>query len=373
MRSASRAPGLDLYRGIACTMVVVYHLNGGRPIGLGQAAMELFFVLSGYLISRSLVRSVAERGYQGLREFAWRRICRLMPAMVGFLLGALLLNACGSAFSWSQFNVSAVAALTGWYNYLQAWREPVVLGFGGIWSLSLEEQFYLAAVGVILVLRLLTREPRHWLAILALGLLVGGAAFRIAAYLGAYQPPTGSYLSYLPPLRMWGFGFGVLLAAVEPRGESSRRLRPWAALAVVLGCVAAIWALIASVEEYSPRSFLLQWALIPAIGCVAIGVVPSVDPLLQEQRGVLAWSWGALRLVGLASYSIYLWHCLVVSAFVHFHLFGSRSAWWAMLGLSFASGLLSWYFIERRFYRFAPVRDSAAALPSRREAGTPPI
>jgi peptidoglycan/LPS O-acetylase OafA/YrhL len=207
------------------------------------------------------------------------------------------------------------------------------------------------------------KDSRRLLMVFALILLVGGAGFRIAAFIHVYQPKTGSYLSYLPPLRMWGFGLGVLVAAVEPTPQVTDRLSPWKSVLIVLGFIGFIYALVVSVEEYSPRAFFFQWALIPVAGGLAIWSTPFVDThllfyLSEARRRKSGWVVAStllngLRLVGLASYSIYLWHCLVISAFVHFQLAGMWWSCWVMAVLSLAMGLLSWHLIECRFYRFS--------------------
>ena len=106
---------LDLLRGLACGMVLVYHLNSWIPVGLGQAAMELFFVLSGYLIAKSLTKSVERGGWSGVGEFAVRRMRRLMPAMGGFIVGALLLNWWLNPVDPERLSWASVSSLLGWF------------------------------------------------------------------------------------------------------------------------------------------------------------------------------------------------------------------------------------------------------------------
>ncbi len=249
---------LDLLSGTACGMVLVYHLNSWLPTGLGQGAMELFFVLSGYLIAKSLAKSLERSGWAGVKEFAIRRLRRLMPAMAGFLVGAIILNVWLTDVIWSQLNWVSVSSLFGWYNFYWLWVEPTVIGYGGIWSLSLEEQFYVTALIVVLGLRKISSRPAVWLGTLAALLLAWGLGWRIAAYTGAYQPPWVPYIAYLPLLRFWGFGLGVFVAwldLVKPIKLAKGRGATLAAAVLIIWVMA--W-LIDSVAFYDANTFMLQ-------------------------------------------------------------------------------------------------------------------
>jgi peptidoglycan/LPS O-acetylase OafA/YrhL len=129
---------------------------------------------------------------------------------------------------------------------------------------------------------------------------------------------------------------------------------------VVLGLMA--W-LIDSVAFYDANTFMLQWLLVPVGGAALIRLAPAIDAGMA--RGLAAAeSWpsaigatllnaiGAWRLIGVASYSIYLWHCIVLAGFRHEEMFGPTWLWWFMAFLSLLTGILSWKYIELRFYSF---------------------
>jgi peptidoglycan/LPS O-acetylase OafA/YrhL len=243
--SAHRSLTLDLMRGLACAMVLVYHLNRWVPKGLGQAAMELFFVLSGYLIAKSLVSSVERHGPRGVGRFTLRRMRRLMPGMVGFLIGALMLNLALTELSGSQFGWASFASLAGWYNFYSVhnFYEIEVIGYGGIWSLSLEEQFYVSSALFVLLLRALSKRPVVWLAVMAVLLLGVGLGFRWAAHAGVYVTESSMELSYLPWLRVWAFGLGVTVAWAErvwPRAKEPK-LGARQALVALFGVLVKWW------------------------------------------------------------------------------------------------------------------------------------
>ncbi|GAB5560227.1 MAG: hypothetical protein SynsKO_18740 [Synoicihabitans sp.] len=362
-RDDTRSIVLDLIRGAACVMVVVYHLNTFLPTGLGQGAMELFFVLSGYLIAKSLTKSVHRDGWAGVKEFALRRVRRLMPAMVGFLAGAILLNLWLTDVVWSELTWASVSSLLGWYNFYWLRVEPSVIGYGGIWSLSLEEQFYVTSLLVVLLLRLITNRPAVWLGTLAVLLLGWGLGWRIAAYTGVYEPPWVPYIAYLPLLRYWGFGLGVFIAWLErvrPLKMPQHRGLTIGWTLIILGLMG--W-LIDSVAFYDANTFMLQWLLVPVGGAALIRLAPAIDAgLVRGFEAMKSWptmmsavvltTFGAWRLIGVASYSIYLWHCIVLAGFRHEDMFGPTWLWWFMAFLSLLTGLLSWKFIELRYYSF---------------------
>jgi peptidoglycan/LPS O-acetylase OafA/YrhL len=366
---------MDLIRGAACLMILLYHLRFDRPVGLGQAAMEIFFVISGYLIARSLSTALERHGLRGVAHFAVRRVRRLMPAMLVFLIGALCLNLTSSALSWPVFGTASFFSIIGGYNFYQVYYSPGVIGLGGIWSLSLEEQFYVAAVLSMLAARSIGLQPATRLGLLAVLLLGCGFYFRLSAYLGSYKPGDNGHLPYLPPLRMWGFGLGVSVAWIETQLKIKAtidRLGQWPIIGLAAVAIGSISALITSVLTYNATTFMFHWAAVPMCAALLVLIAPRLDfhgerwnralpasAAVHGFRAVISF----LRIVGLASYSVYLWHCLAIAAFVRFDLHREKHAWVSMAALSIGLGLLSWKFVEKRFYDFRPLRsfnDAAA-------------
>jgi peptidoglycan/LPS O-acetylase OafA/YrhL len=345
-------------------MVLVYHLNFDHPIGQGQAAMEIFFVLSGYMIMRSLLASLEKEGSVGLWHFVVRRVRRLLPAMLAFVLGALCLHLTLPEFPLLRFLRAGLCALAGGYNFLQVYAEPGFLGFGHIWSLSVEEQFYLCAVFFVLLVQPLGLRRQGLLCLFATLLASTGLVTRLQADAGHY--PAGSTAQVvLPPLRFWAFGLGVYAAALADTRWWRRVLALPPVLLATIAALAAggIGLLVASVEAYNSHTFVRQWAVVPVLTAVLVLLAPALDAL-GGRLSMLTCTTGrkplrlpdvlfpALRFVGLASYSIYLWHALVIAVFVRFELHREPYAWPAMFILCLGTGFLSWYFIERRFYSF---------------------
>lgn len=357
---------MDLLRGVACLMILSYHLRFDRPIGLGQAAMEIFFVISGYLISRSLNFTMEKNGLPGIPIFAIRRIRRLMPAMAVFLAGAFCLNLSLSEISGLTFAFASFFSVIGGYNFFQVYYSPKVIGLGGIWSLSLEEQFYLTAVLFMVFFHAMGVRSALRLLGLAIALMLCGICFRLSAYLNWYRPGDNGHLPYLPPLRLWGFGLGACVAYMEAQPivkSAIRKLNQKILIVLFISGVVIISLLIASVKIYTAATFLFQWAAIPLCAAGLVLISPLLDYHSQSWRPptsrpfALIYNWSgsvisAIRLVGLASYSIYLWHCLVIAGFVRYNLHQQPYAWPLMASLSLSLGILSWELIEKRFYDF---------------------
>jgi peptidoglycan/LPS O-acetylase OafA/YrhL len=169
-------------------------------------------------------------------------------------------------------------------------------------------------------------------------------------------------LSYLPWLRVWAFGLGVTVAWAErvwPRAKEPK-LGARQALVALFG-VLVLWWCVQTVVYYDAGAFFLQWAIVPVVGAVWIWLAPALDswawPAMNrlEQSGGGRWiviGIGAGRIFGLASYSIYLWHCLVLAGFWQVDQYGTPFLWWTMAFLSVLTGVLSWKYIELRFYSF---------------------
>lgn len=368
-----RSGFLDCVRGAACCAILVYHLNRSRPAGLGQAAMELFFVLSGYLIAKSLASAVERNGARGVWHFTMKRTRRLLPGMAAFIVGAVVLNLVLHSAAYRHLATASLASMTGWYNFLQCYLNPPVAGFGGVWSLSLEEQFYLSAVILVLLCRLCSKRKLNWLLFVGLSLSVVGFCFRLAAYCNLYQPESTSILAYLPPLRMWGFGLGALTAAIESSPRIRYAFSRWGVYTAIVSMIALV-LVIRTVQDYNARAFMFQWAAVPVFGALLILSAARMDRLLLQVQSRRSLEWVILVLVrplsalGLASYSIYLWHCLIISAFELTGNFGSRRAWWLMASLSVVSGVVAWRYVECRFYSFSspqqrPVRTLTGVRP----------
>lgn len=343
-------PELDGLRAIAVLSVVFYHF-GVPGLGGGFVGVDIFFVISGFLIGTILWREYCRTGRVSLRAFYLRRFRRLAPA---WTVMALAVFAAGWAFllpnDFRELGKALLAATlfaaniqfyrTAGYFDGSAEEKPLL----HMWSLSLEEQFYLF---LPLLLLLFVRRPRG--AVIALSLIAAASLAACIVFTRSHHVAA----FYLFPFRAWELLAGVLLGiAVE-----ERRLPlglGWAVSGLGLVLVGAGVVLIRPGE-----SFPGIVAAVPVAGTVLLianGQDGNTVNRLLATRPMVA--------VGLISYSLYLWHWPVRS-FALF-LLGPEPGVTAralLVGLSFALAWASWRFVER------PARDPERLPPLPLAAG----
>ncbi|NER60993.1 acyltransferase [Pseudomonas sp. MAFF212428] len=288
-------PELDGLRAVAVLSVVLFHAGFG-PISGGYVGVDIFFVLSGFLISSILIQEITTHQFSFSR-FYERRIRRLLPPLVP----VLLVTGCAAfvffdrvpleGFSKSLYSTLALSA--NWYflssvGYFDGPGESTPLLH--MWSLSVEEQFYLFFP---IILILIIRKKRTLLPALCAALLV--ISFAIATYyLYAGKQEIAFYSSLA---RFWELLVGALLASVQARLNPSRRV----ADAMEIG---GLLLLGVAMFLYTPETlFPGPAALLPTFGTALIiaahGRGRLVSPVLK---------WPSIVWVGLISYGLYLWH-----------------------------------------------------------------
>ncbi len=336
----SYRPDIDGLRAIAIIAVVLFHAGIAGFRG-GFVGVDIFFVISGYLITGHVYRD-AVGGNFSLASFYARRARRILPALLFVILastaiGFILL----SSNEYSDLSKSTLAALFGVsniYYYLSinyfgpaSDHLPMLM----TWSLGVEEQFYIFLPWIIVIgLRFFGRG------IIAILAALCGASFLYSIVSLRGDP---SFAFYMLPTRAWELGLGGMLALAELRGFSPFRGRPHLAefvAAAGLACLAvAIFWLDSSVL------FPGVLALLPTLGAALVIAAPgTVTGRLLALR--------PLVFVGLVSYSWYLWHWPLLS-------FARVTALWPLgrnaaliiVGLSFALAVLSYYAVERPFRR----------------------
>src|SRR5215212_6692604 len=348
-------PGLDGLRAIAVLAVIAYHIDPGWVPG-GLLGVGVFFTLSGYLITDLLLGQREATGRIHLGDFWLRRARRLLPAL--FLMLAVVV-AWITLLNRSQLPalrgdvVAAAAYVSNWWNivreasYFARFGPPPPLDH--LWSLAVEEQFYLIWPWLLLLgLRFL---PGRYT--LALATLAGAAASAVAMAV-IYEPgidPTRVYEG--TDTRAFGLLVGAALAMVWPsRRLSAERITRRGRLILdgigVAGLVVMVF-LILRTSEYSPS--LYKGGIVLLTVATTMTVATLVHP--ASWLGV-AVGWLPLRWIGVRSYGIYLWHFpIIVLTAPGLQQKPTFSLQILQVAATIAVAALSWRFVEEPIRRGA--------------------
>ncbi len=337
-------PALDGLRAIAAMLVVASHC---RIPGLrgGFFGVDLFFVLSGFLITRLLVDEYGSRGQIDLPGFYLRRILRLTPPLILMLTAYLAV----APTLWPQFDLwerIRDAGLAGFYlsDYAQAlWQHPKMLLHS--WSLSVEEHFYLIWPFAVLML---TRFQLRWRIAFLIGIYVLVTAWRIFEYehVGWIQ----TYFRF--DTRMGGLVFGALLVIGLPRLE--RISKETANAAGTFACIALVSCIAISCWR-DHRA--LEWTMsVVEIAAAALLIAASV----QTSWVSALLSTPPLVGIGIISYGVYLWH-YPAAVFLRTQLPWYQT-WPLVLAFALTVATISYLLVER------PLQHYRRGLGARRRA-----
>ena len=292
---------IQALRAIAVLLVVTYHV-WPQAVPAGYVGVDVFFVISGFLITSLLLREVDRTGRLSVADFWARRARRILPAALTVLLACLAATiVLVPEHRWSQF-LAEVGASTA---YVQNWHlasdavdylaeSNAASPVQHYWSLSVEEQFYLAWPLLVLAGASVARGRRA-----AIGLLMAAATVLTLAYSihATASNPEATY--FATPARAWEFGAGGLLALLRPNDRVHEGLRcvfSWAGIAAIATAALA----------YGPTTaFPGLAAALPVAGAVAV---------IWAGAPVRRWSptpvlrLPPVQLTGNVSYSLYLWH-----------------------------------------------------------------
>jgi peptidoglycan/LPS O-acetylase OafA/YrhL len=327
--SAARVRGLDGLRALAVLLVFAHHINGQALPG-GFIAVDLFFVLSGYLITSLLLREREAIGTVSLRSFYARRALRLYPALIVFVFTVTpiaLRDHLGLPLKDGLASLTYVEDL--WWNY--SGHVSLVLH---TWSLSVEEQFYVVWPVVLIVMLARGWNPR----IVVWVLVVASIGVTYAIYRA--HLPRLSVIQILPTSHVAELGSGILLALAQQRGAGRVLLRVSGA---VVG-VAAVAALLVAEFVLPPR-----WWAFPA-GTLACWPAVAHLALHPESRLSRLFSARVPVWLGERSYGFYLWHFPIIVLLTRhgFHSYGEAAI---ALPLALIATCVSWRFVETPFLR----------------------
>lgn len=294
--SGGHRPDLDGLRAVAVVPVVLFH--AGLPVVPGGfVGVDVFFVLSGYLITR-LIRTELEAGSFSLARFYERRARRILPALFVVIASCLVAgwfrllprgfeDLAGSAIA-ALFSISNIWAWQEAGDYFGTAAELTPLLH--TWSLGVEEQFYIAFPVLVLAL---WRWQRKSVVPAIIVLTLASFAVSTAA---SSQSPSAAF--FLTPSRAWELGIGALLAFAPVAAGA----QPWRREVMAIGGLAAIAAAVLTFDANT--TFPGFAAALPCLGAAAvihagIGGPSRVSRVLSARP---------LVFIGLISYSLYLWH-----------------------------------------------------------------
>lgn len=334
---------IDGLRAVAVVSVILFHLNYLRG---GFVGVDVFFVISGFLITSILMTELRE-GRFSLGGFYERRIRRIAPALfVVFAASAFLGYKYLLPGEFAEFARSLLAAVlsasniffwsqAGYFDTLSS-TKPLL----HTWSLAVEEQFYLLFP---LLLALLYRIARARLTLILLS--ITAISFGLSIYL---TPRFPDFAFYWPVTRAWELSIGSLLVLVDlPRLRHSvlRNLAAGAGLVMII---------IAVLTYTSSTPFPGVAALLPCLGAALVIASGAHGPTIVGRL----LSYKPILFTGLISYSLYLWHWPVIVFAAHgmpmTEGLPRRLGKAAIFAVSYTLATISWRFVERPFRRARP-------------------
>lgn len=301
-----RLRGLNGLRAVAAGLVLLYHLVPGI-VPIGFVGVDVFFVISGFLITALLMREWANTGKISIVRFWKRRFLRLFPAVAVATVGTLALARILGGDSLVQLRWQTLGSLTGTYNWFQVansssyfnHQSPLVLT--NMWSLAVEQQFYL--VWPFIVIGLLAFAGRRFQIGFAAVLGIASATLHVVL---TGSDVTRSYVG--TDTHAFGLMIGALVALALPgimNGTRERSSRYWGIAAWV-----ALALLILGTLLVPENTWMYPWGMIVASALTAFiirGMLPDVDGIAGRTLArVLDCS--PLYWLGERSYGIYLWH-----------------------------------------------------------------
>ena len=331
-------------RALAVLSVLIYHADldvfGYRLLPAGFFGVDIFFVLSGYLISYLVLEQI-ERGEFSFLQFYHRRARRILPALFAMLVFSIpfafyLLHP-NALVAFSKSLVAAVASVSNFVFWLEdsytaeaSQLKPLL----HTWSLGIEEQFYLVLPLLLIMLNRLSSSERT-IKITLWVLLVGSL---ICAQLTAIHASTFGF--FVLPSRIWEFVCGTLLALSHLKHglpAPTMRSRVW----VYVGFLAVLVPMFVYDDGVRhPSTFTLS-TVVGTVLLIRFGTTPSLV------KSVL--SWGPIVYIGLISYSLYLlhWPILVFARHAFIELGYGQTV--LLIAVSFACAALSYRFVDTPF------------------------
>lgn len=333
---SSYRPDIDGLRAIAVLSVILFHADISYISG-GFVGVDIFFVISGFLITQLVLTDVLQGNFS-FKSFYIRRARRLLPAFFFVLalvsVGAFLLLSPRHFIKYGESLLASLFSVSNIYFWKQSGyfdTESIFKPLLHVWSLSVEEQFYLVWPLLITLLAL----QKKMLGLLSVALIASTSLLISRAYLS--EPST---IFYLTPFRVLEFCVGGLIIWMSPLNQGMRFQREFVALLGLLMILYSVFAYSGSTQ------FPYVAALIPCVGTAFI---------IYAKQSTIGSFLGnpVLVFVGRISYSLYLvhWPIFVFYKYWKFEAAISGFEVFALLAFSLGLATLIYYFIEEPFRR----------------------
>jgi peptidoglycan/LPS O-acetylase OafA/YrhL len=336
---AKHVPALDGLRGLAILLVITHHQLIPLSLKGGFLGVDLFFVLSGFLITTLLLAEFDAAKTISLGNFYARRALRLGPALLLYLLVCLIVTYHSQMFEWThELKLVGIALV-----YSTNWR--IAMGWDAaldptaiIWSLSIAEQFYLLWPVLFFVCLLVKLKRTHIIA----GLVLVVLSIMLHRYSLWRSGAELNRLYYGTDTRADAPLLGCLMAMI-PRWKLSVSRKPYFQIGVLLAVLCLIGLVLTT---HFTDQFLYQggYTAIAVLSGVVTWSVANEPPRLLSA----CLEWYPLRWFGKISYGLYLWHWLLLKTVSLYYLVGYCDPW-ARFVLAVGVSALSFYVVERPF------------------------
>lgn len=298
-------PDIDSLRALAVMLVILYHSGlevlGGHIARSGYLGVDVFFVISGFLITRLIMSELQETGTLSFAKFYTRRARRILPSLFAVVVGTLFISWVLSPPSTSiivaQSGLASIFSISNifWQNFTSSYSSPdsQFQPLLHTWSLGIEEQFYLALPLILFVTYRSTKSVRSVQIVLALTAVV---SFAFWVFMGGTSPAISFYSTFA---RAWELAFGAVLATYM---VSSKSINASMATLLIrlLGLIALLVAIFA-IDGTPESPSVLNLVAVLATGLIIL--TPSPESKLEKifTNRITIW-------IGGLSYSLYLVH-----------------------------------------------------------------
>ncbi|MEZ5899828.1 MAG: acyltransferase [Hyphomicrobiaceae bacterium] len=332
-----RVAELDGLRAVSVIFIVLFHLTYGRLSG-GFLGVDIFFVLSGFLITELLVREYQSTGKVDLFKFYMRRACRILPPLAVCLVLALMFWPSNEAGRWH----AAVASLLFYANFLDAEKAGSV---GHTWSLALEEQFYILWPTTFIVLFARSRRALAAFACCIVFLAIAVRYSMLTAGVDLDRIYTAT------PARMDSLMIGCLAGLCMPELRSSvLSIGQRSAARVTLVAWLALLAALILVSDNMMKTLPLAFS---GFALLAVTFIVFVQSCASNTQRFLASP--QMRYIGTRSYGLYLYHYPIFAALEPLRVEGNLANYAAVSSAKIALSLLltevSWRLLEQQILK----------------------